>query len=559
MRKSMATTGFLCLRRIAFPVVVLHLCFCSRLVSDLIPSFKPDQNLTSNAPADTSPFSNPIIPGFHPDPSICLVGQNYYLVNSSFEYFPGIPVFQSRDLIHWKQIGNCLTRQTQALLENTGSSKGIAAATIRYHDNRFYVITTDAGKFRNFYVSAADPAGAWSDPIFVQSFGYDPSLFFDDDGNVYYTSQEGYGSQSHVIQYRIDIQTGRLLGDKKIIWQGSGGGLTEGPHLYKINNTYYLFAAEGGTGNGHREVVAGSYYPFGPFTSCPDNPVLSNRNTNDPVQCTGHADLFQDQAGNWWVVFLAVRQMDAGYSVLGRETFLSPVLWKQGWPVVGDRGMAHLSMNGPLPESYEWPVEPSRYNFDSGALGPEWCSIRNPVAGSISLTERPGWLRLHGNGSNLSDFASPAFAGRRQQHFTMQSTVHLAFNPINDGEEAGLAVRQNEGAHYEIALTRAHGKNSIIVRLQTGNKSSIIQGPDCTAPDFFLRITSSGQSYGFFFATDTASWLQIATAAARPLSPEYCGTVCYTGAVIGAYATGNGASCVTPADFDWFDYVPGTQ
>ena len=218
----------------------------------------------------TREYRNPVLPGFYPDPSIVRVAEDYYLVTSSFEYFPGIPIFHSRDLVNWRQIGHVLTRESQLPLDRARSSGGVFAPTLRYHDGIFYVITTNVGRGDNFYVTAADPAGPWSDPIFVNRDGMDPSLLFLDaeDGSetrVFYTSQRGRGGASHIVQAEIDIETGKLQGPLLPVWQGTGGPWTEGPHLYAIEDQFYLLAAEGGTRVNHSSVIARSDRPDPPF------------------------------------------------------------------------------------------------------------------------------------------------------------------------------------------------------------------------------------------------------------------------------------------------------
>ena len=219
-------------------------------------------------------YTNPIIPGFYPDPSICRVGEDYYLVTSSFEYFPGVPIFHSRDLIHWRQIGHCLTTATQLPLAQAGSSKGIFAPTLRYHAGRFYMVTTNVSVGKHFYVSTDDPAGQWSEPIWIDQSGIDSSLFFDDDGTVYFTWTKLNG----IYQAEIAIQTGELKHEPQLIWKGTGGRYPEAPHLYKINGSYYLMIAEGGTEYGHMETIARAESPWGSFQPCPHNPILTHRN-----------------------------------------------------------------------------------------------------------------------------------------------------------------------------------------------------------------------------------------------------------------------------------------
>ncbi|GMK39127.1 hypothetical protein PCCS19_21810 [Paenibacillus sp. CCS19] len=257
-------------------------------------------------------YTNPVILGFHPDPSVCRVGEDYYLVTSSFDYFPGIPIFHSRDLINWRQLGHVLTRESQLPLKGmlpAGWSQGIYAPTIRHHDGRFYVITTNISIQKSFYVWAERPEGPWSEPIYLEGWGgVDPSLLFDEGGKVYLTGTSNfYGEAVGIYQAELDVENGKLVSERRLIWEGTGGSHPEGPHLYRINDWYYLMVAEGGTEYGHMETIARSRSPYGPFESNPHNPILSNRSTPKPIQATGHADLIQAADGSWWCVFLGIR------------------------------------------------------------------------------------------------------------------------------------------------------------------------------------------------------------------------------------------------------------
>ena len=345
-------------------------------------------------------YRNPIIPGFHPDPSICRVGGDFYLVTSSFEYFPGVPIFHSRDMVNWKQIGHCLTRKSQLPLDKAGSSGGIYAPTIRHHAGRFYMVTTNVSHRGNFYVHTDNPAGEWSDPIWVDQPGIDPSLLFDDDGKAYFVTN---GAKDHAhgnrgaFQSEIDIATGKL-GDCRHLWNGTGGQYPEGPHVFKKDGWYYLLMAEGGTEFGHMVTIARSKNVFGPFEPCPHNPILSHRSIDTPLQSTGHPDLVADEQGRWWIVFLACRHV--GYPKMhhiGRETCLAPVEWtKEGWPIVNSGLPVPLEVetDRPIPQQ----VRPCGFtdNFTSPKLGLQWNFRRNPDDTAWSLTRaRPSLPPLY--------------------------------------------------------------------------------------------------------------------------------------------------------------------
>ncbi len=406
-----------------------------------------------------SGFRNPVIPGFFPDPSVCRAGDEYFLVTSSFTYFPGVPIFRSTDLVGWVQVGNVLDRPSQLDLSGTTgyASHGVYAPTIRYHDGRFWMITTNftAGATRNFFVTADDPAGSWSDPTLIDIQGVDPDLAWDDDGNCWVSFSDGGG----IVSCRIDDRTGTVLEPPEPTWSGTGLQYPEAPHLYRRGDTWYLLIAEGGTERGHTVAVARGPSPAGPWEGCPANPVLTHRSTAHPIQNTGHGDLVEAVDGSWWMVALGVRPrgLSPGFHVLGRETFLVPVEWADGWPVVGDLSL-EMPASPPGPRVSR-PV-PARDDFDASALAPQWVSVRAPLAGAASLDARPGWLTLHGNGQDL-DGDAPVFAGRRQQHHRCRARARV--DP-GDSTEAGLAVRMDEDRHYEVFLR----DGSIAVRARIG-------------------------------------------------------------------------------------------
>ncbi|GAA1593918.1 glycoside hydrolase family 43 protein [Actinoplanes couchii] len=299
-------------------------------------------------------MSVPVIAGFFPDPTVCRVGDDYYLACSSFEYSPGVPLLHSRDLRRWEHIGNILDR-----VDAAEPSQGIYAPTLRHHDGRFWIITTDASRIRDGHLitHAERPEGPWSDPVYVAgTLGIDPDLAWDDAGNCYLTYasfQEGGG----IVQVLVDPGTGKTLGDTRLVWRGTGMTNVEAPHLYQIDGVWYLVVAEGGTERGHAVTIARGPAPDGPFESCPGNPILSHRSTGHPVQNTGHADLVQSADGTWWAVYLGVRPhgFTPHFHVNGRETFLAAVTWTDGWP----------AFHEPSP-----PVTPIDHSFTDDFTGP---------------------------------------------------------------------------------------------------------------------------------------------------------------------------------------------
>ena len=509
-------------------------------------------------------YNNPILPGFYPDPSICRAGEDYYLVTSSFEYFPGVPLFHSRDLVHWEQIGHCLTRRSQLeIVKGFPSVSGIFAPTIRFHNNRFYMITTNKALGTkgggNFFVYTDDIYGEWSDPVWIDHKGIDPSLFFDDDGKVYYT-----GAWKGIYQCEIDIETGKRLNETRLIWSGSGGCAAEGPHLYKINGVYYLLIAEGGTSYGHMVTIARSKNPYGPFEECERNPILTHSGKKSPIQATGHADMIQAHNGSWWAICLGIRPVpfpDAHH--LGRETFLTPVKWADdGWPIFGDNGMLLPEMEAECLLPVIFPEKPARDNFDSDKLDLQWNFIRNPNVEDWSLSEKKGFLTLHGSERTLEDHGSPAFIGRRLQHFNCHISTLLEFDPVNDGNEAGLtmflngemASVKNGGHHYEIALTRINNKKSIIFRRRIGSIWMIDKTAEYSGNTVVLGIEASYRIFSFYYMAQCGKPVKIGEGETHYLSSETGGG--FTGLYTGMYATGNGKRLTAPANFDWFEYLP---
>ncbi len=501
-------------------------------------------------------FANPILPGFYPDPSVCRVGDDYYLATSSFEYFPGVPIFHSRDLIHWRQIGHALTRDSQLALGSAASSQGIFAPTLRYHQGTFYLVTTNVSEGGSFYVTSSDPAGPWSDPVWLreQSFGMDPSLFFDDDGRVYYTRHGGL-ERGGAYQAELDLATGRLDADARQIWAGTGGVWPEGPHLYKKDGRYYLMISEGGTSTDHMITIARANSPFGPFEPYANNPILSHRHrASEPIQATGHGDLVQTQSGSWWLVFLGVRRWDGEHHHLGRETFLAPVEWNaDGWPVVNGNAPIALQMSATgLPPRSPWPPEPPRDELDGPQLAFAWNFLRNPRSGSWSLEERSGFLRLHGSRASLDELASPAFVGRRQKHHTSAASARLEFSPTSEGQRAGVTVRANEANHYDLIITQIGGERRAQLWTRVLARATLVAEQPVAAGAIELLVAAFPDHYEFSYGQDGTPPRLLGSAPTAPLSTESAGG--FTGVYFGMFASTASAEPMPPADFDWFEY-----
>ncbi|MCA9955473.1 MAG: glycoside hydrolase family 43 protein [Ardenticatenaceae bacterium] len=514
-------------------------------------------------------YQNPIIPGFYPDPSICRVGEDYYLVTSTFEYFPGLPIFHSRDLVNWRQIGHVLDRPSQLPLDGLKASRGLYAPTIRYHDGTFYVINTlvlDFGAERNFIVTATDPAGEWSEPHWLEDApGIDPSLFFDEDGRCYYTGNrvppngEQFWGHREIWLQEVDLHTMQLIGERIGLWDGAlrGGVHAEAPHLYKKDGTYYLMIAEGGTAHDHAVTIARSKTIMGPYVGNPRNPILTHRHLglDHPIVGTGHADLIETQHGEWWMVLLAMRPYDGYFYNLGRETFLVPVRWEEGWPVVSP-GNGRVKFQHPAPNLPEqrWPQPPTCDQFDAPQLADCWNLIRTPREQIYSLAERPSHLRLFLRPETLAEQANPSFVGRRQQHINFTAQTVMNFAPQQASDCAGMALLQNDNFHFRFVICQTEGGETAVRLIQraAGEEITLAERP-VSGDRFYFKVSAKGQAYNFYVATQPGEWQTVQEDVdGRILSTPVASG--FTGAYLGMYASSNGTPSQNAADFDWFEY-----
>lgn len=503
------------------------------------------QTATLHTMSDKTASAHPLIPGYHPDPSVCRVGNEYYIVNSSFQYFPGVPIFKSNDMVHWEQIGNVLDRNSQLPLKGASSWLGIYAPTIRYNDGTFYMITTNVGNGGNFMVTATSPEGPWSEPMWLQQQGIDPSLYFED-GKCYMVSNP----DNTITLCEIDPTTGKQLTESRGIWQGTGGRYPEGPHIYKKGQYYYLLISEGGTEIAHRLTMARSRNIYGPYESCPHNPIFTHcclSAQDSQVQGTGHGDLVEDANGQWWMTFLAFRLYNGTYHHLGRETFLVPVEWDaDGWPVV-NHGKPLQSVNkdtdfASLPQAAIANTAAKGFK----AMGHEWLYIQNPD--SSKYERRGSTLRLHCSKSSLTENDRPTFVGRRQQHADMTVTVSLDATLLKPGDEAGLTAYQIHDGHSEVLVGRADdGKLYATVRYRMKNLEKTEERVWLDSAKQLLVLRATPDNYEFLCGKDEKSLKSLGTIAPQLMSTEVVGG--FTGVILGIYATGNGS-----ADFKSFDY-----
>ncbi|HZK03186.1 MAG TPA: glycoside hydrolase family 43 protein [Bacteroidaceae bacterium] len=516
-------------------------------------------------------YINPILAGCYPDPSICRKGDDYYLVNSTFVYYPGIPIWHSTDLVNWEHIRYVLDRPSQlSFPAGISISSGIYAPAISYnpHNDTFYLIVTGVGNGGNFIVKTDDPSKDWSDPIFVPEVGgIDPSLFFDNDGRAYIVNNDApagvpeYDGHRAIWIHEFDVATDKVIGQSKLlidkgvvpsdkpIW-------IEAPHIHRVNDVYYLIAAEGGTAENHSEVVFVSNNPKGPYKPCPVNPILTQRNLDPdrpfPITCTGHADIIQTPEGDWWAVFLGVLPYERDkYSNTGRSTFLLPVKWENGQPIILDNGLTVPTfVEKPKPT----PTTTKTYgnfsytdNFDSGK-DLKWMTLRSPGDEWNRIIN--GTLEIDKRDVSLSDIATPSFLCQWIKHSVFTATTTLEFTPDTIQDLAGLACYMNENFYFAVGKSMDENGDACVKLISRANNranrqelenESVVKAVSpltkiqSTKP-IHLKVEANGRDYTFFYSFDGKKWLQIGeTLDGTNLSISVAGG--FTGAVVGLFAS----------------------
>jgi xylan 1,4-beta-xylosidase len=559
-----------------------------------------------NQPLPPGAFRNPILAGFHPDPSIVRVGDNFYLVNSTFTYFPGIPVFQSNDLVHWHVIGNVIDRPGELNFDGLGVSRGVFAPTIRYHNGVFYVVSTAVDAGGNFVSVATRPQGPWSDPIWLREVdGIDPSLFFDEDGKAYLLNNgpppapPQYDGHRAIWIQQFDPAARKLFGPRKVLLDG-GVDIRkkpvwiEGPHLYRRGPWYFLLCAEGGTSTQHSEVVLRARSPWGPFQPFAGNPILTQRDLPperaNPIANAGHADLVEAGDGHWWAVFLASRPYETVHYNTGRETFVLPVTWHDGWPAILPRGTeipyvvtgpvtanaSALRPSGPhglaaaadtdnstaaatvttaVPAATADTNAPAiagdlvatgnftwRDEFNSTILRPQWLYVRVPKQPWADLAQRPGWLTIHALRLPLDSLQNMSFLARRQQHLSFDATTELEL-PRTPGIAAGMAAFQSENYWYFLGVRRVPPRAGqpaqpfeLILDKRGGKQTETVNRVALgDGSRIKLKISADAREYSFYFDEDGSGW--------KPLRERDDGSILSTdvaggfvGAFVGPYA-----------------------
>lgn len=516
-------------------------------------------------PVGKNSYRNPILAGYYPDPSVVQVGGDYYLVNSSFAHFPGIPIFHSRDLVNWTQIGNVIDRPSQLDFENLGISRGVFAPAISHHDGTFYLVSTCVECGGNFVVTTEDPAGPWSEPVWLPEVGgIDPSLFFDDDGRAYIVNNDApigeplYEGHRALWVQEFDAEKLAMTGPRKLIVNGGVDieqqpAWIEGPHLFRRDGQLYLTAAEGGTAVQHSQVIFKGDSVFGPFEPWDENPILTQRHLDpareNPITSVGHADFVQDGAGNWWATFLGVRPYEGDFYNTGRETFLMPVEWRDGWPVIteGEEKVPYIAARPALKPQPESPLPTTgnftlRDEFDSKNLADYWLSLRQPRGEPWhSLQRNPGSLTLRARGEGLGDRARPSFIARRQQHLHASAATAMHYRPARIGDRAGMAAFQNDEHFYFFGLEKnGEGKTQLIVARRAGAdqpaRGEVIASVPFETEDseaIELRIDARGNRYDFRYRNGD-SWVPLLLDAdGKVLSTRTAGG--FVGAVLGLH------------------------
>lgn len=487
-------------------------------------------------------YNNPIISGFNPDPSICRVGDDFYLVTSTFEFFPGVPIYHSKNLINWELINYCLTSDTQLPLGKCKASGGIYAPTIRYHEGTFFMTTTNVASKGNFIVYTKDIRGAWSEPAWVKQGGIDPSLFWDEDGTCYFVSNgSDQGEGGKIFLCKINPYTGEMLTSSQLISEGCGGKYPEAPHIYKRDGWYYLMLAEGGTEYGHMETMQRARDIFGPYEPCPYGPILTHcGNCHDgqstAIQATGHADIVEDQNGNWWLVCLAIRPLGLMLHNLGRETFLAPVVWDEdGWPVVGNNGRIRLQMEGDLPGPAPTPVYRDFVDdFDEDELNFNWNFVRNPECERYCL----GGSRITINGGETTlstPKGRPTMIAIRQPEFCVGAIASME-GVVALGQKSGLTAYYNDSAHYDIFVTGKEDGHYICLGKQVGDIDVVSASAKIDySGSIRLKVESDREWYTFLYEQD-GQWVTLGKGMTAFLCTEATCTMTYTGVYIGLFS-----------------------
>ncbi|WP_017606595.1 glycoside hydrolase family 43 protein [Nocardiopsis alkaliphila] len=523
---------------------------------------------------------NPVLPGFHPDPSILRVGEDYYMATSTFEWSPGVLLHHSRDLVHWRPLGGVLNEDR--LLDLTGhrDGAGVWAPCLSYRNGVFHLIFTDVENYAegfwdtpNYVTSAPSIEGPWSDPAPIHSMGFDPSLFHDEDGRSWVVSslsdwRPGRHAFAGIVLQELDLDTMRPIGEPRVIFEGTEARVTEAPHLYRENGWYYLVTAEGGTQWDHQTTVARSRDIDGPYEVDPAGPMLSSReHPSLPLQKAGHGSLVRTPDGEWFLAHLTGRPLtERGRCVLGRESAIQRVEWVDGWPRI-EGAIPHVRVQGPALPPHPWPEAPETDDFDAPVLRPQWSTLRRHAHQSwVSLTERPGHLRIRG-GQSPSGTRTPSLVARRVQHHECSMETVMEFSTDTFQRMAGLTAYYNMRQWYylRVGFDENEGLFAGVLGSDRGKVRELGERVDVRGWDrFHLRVEIDRERLRFFLSQDGREWAPVGGVLdASILSDEYAEERApdgetttlwgFTGAFLGLWAhdlTGLGSH----ADFDHVTY-----
>lgn len=506
-------------------------------------------------------YNNPVQRGFFPDPSVIRVGEDYYMVNSSFQYFPCIPISHSRDLVNWEIIGHAVSEPEYLDLSGIKDSHGIWAPDIFYYDNEFYIVATmrlngDSDEYggalrQQIIMKSKTPEGPYSKPIWLDADAIDPSLFVDDDGKKYMVTARA------ATVWELSDDFSKVISPPRTAWKGTGERCSEGPHIMKKDGYYYAIVAEGGTGYGHGINVARSKELFGEYEECPYNPIMRQTDPSKLIQRAGHGKLVDDTNGDWWALYLCGRRNGGNYTTLGRETALDMVSWTDdGWFLINDG-------NGPSEEQHapEFADSDEKNNkffddFDLNKLSLEWEFVRNPDYSNISLnSERPGFLRIWAGDKNLNDIEAKNTLLHREQEFGFTAETKLEFNPT-EGARAGLTCYYSTATYIRYNITRRNGSKLVELVINKNHGEELIA--ETEVPEdmpIYLCVRTNGQKREFVVGTEQGKYTVTGTV-------EPCIFLCdegvpedrkrHTGTLTGVFANNGGTGDKIPADFDWF-------
>jgi len=542
---------------------------------------------TMTVNADDTTFRNPILRGGYPDPSICRVGDDYYIVNSSFEYFPGLPIHHSKDLVNWELIGYGLHRKEQASaavnLVDVQSNGGIHAPTLRCRNGMFYIITTNVyspqqkdqpTEMVNFIITTENIEGPWSEPHVLDGApGIDPDIFFDDDGRVWYVgthvpNEPNFPGEGEIWLQEIDLDAWKLTGARYYLWRGACGGVwAEGPHVYKRDGRYYLLVAEGGTSFNHAVTVAISDKITGPYESNPRNPILTSRHLgyDNWVNSTGHADMIELADGRWYMVALGIRGDEKRNSNMGRETNLIPMTWqrepfewketKLEWPVAAPE-TGRVERETPLPFENKTQNRNNSFvdEFDQSTLKLDWNFRRVPMPDTYSLTARDGFLRLYTKPEVISERGRASLMGVRQIESDFDYRVKMLFSPTQENVEAGVNLFQKDDKYISFTVTRQNGNDFLqLIVAKPNTDAKILKQKRLKDYDgeIIFKVVSRDGRYEFKYSLDLEKTY---TAFAQTDASNILAQGSYTGAYLGLYSTSNGEPAAAYADFGWLRY-----